>query len=71
MIDDQVSAFDLTKHIEELALEEYEEGWEWTYRKASSKEWHQCPLDAFIDFTKTIVRANDKLTGRDISYDED
>ena len=68
---DNVAAFDLCYHIKGLTLEEYEEGWMWTYRKTESKEWHQCPLDAFIDFTKTVLAANDRLTGGDISYDED
>lgn len=60
------------KDIEGLVIvEEEHKCWDWTYRKASSDIYHETPLDAFIDFTKTIVRANDKLTGGDISYDED
>jgi hypothetical protein len=49
--------------IEGLILEQYEEScWDWSYRKASSECYFASPLDDFIDFTRTVLAGNDKLT---------
>ena len=61
--------------INGLSITEWEDGWNWTYKSKGNvtyvKAYFKTPLDAFIDFTKTVLEANDKLTGGDISYDED
>lgn len=69
---DYLIAKELMNQIEGLTLvKQSSEGWEWSYRKAICHDFSETALDAFIDFTKTVLAANDKLTGGDISYDED
>ena len=63
-------AKEIMDQIDGLTIEEFEEGWDWTYRKRTSSDCYcETALDAFIDFTKAVLAANDKLTGGDISYD--
>jgi len=68
----EVIAEELMNQIEGLKLIEYSSGWKWEYKERALCEYYsESLLDAFIDFTKTILELNDKLTSGDISYDED
>lgn len=68
----EVIAKALMNQVEGLVFIEYTEGWKWEYKERSLCDYYsETVLDAFIDFTKTVLEANDKLTGGDISYDED
>lgn len=69
----ELIANEVMAQIEGLTLvKENPEGWEWAYRNCLvCHDFFESPLDAFIDFTKTVLETNDKLTGGDISYDED
>lgn len=68
----EVIVKEVMNQVEGLVIEEFEEGWDWTYRKRTNSDCYcETALDAFIDFTKTVLEANDKLTGGDISYNED
>jgi hypothetical protein len=68
----EIIANALMNQIKGLVFKEYNEGWRWEYKERYLCEYYsESPLDAFIDFTNTVLETNDKLTGRDISYDED
>ena len=67
---EEVMAKELMKQISGLVLEKHDDGWLWIYRKAEGG-FYNTVFETFIDLTKTILAANDKLTGSDISYDED
>lgn len=67
----EVIAEALMNQVKGLVFIEYTEGWKWEYKERSLCDYYsETVLDAFIDFTKTVLAANDKLTGGDISYDE-
>lgn len=68
----EVIAEALMNQVKGLVFIEYTEGWKWEYKERSLCDYYsETVLDAFIDFTKTVLAANDKLTGGDIFYDED